>query len=132
MDVIVHTTNKNFDLVLETRGTDILLYNGSRDVTSRAIPAFARFVENKNNLKMLRVLFLQSFKFFTKEDILLRYIGVKQLELRFVVFVRKGMVKDLIERSAIKSYVSIYIMHESGYIHASTSPNQSHFFKLVD
>ena len=72
----------------------------SRDEASRAFPAFARVVDNKNNLKMFRMLFLQGFKFFTKEDILLSYIGVKQFEFCIVAFVGKRMVKDLVERGA--------------------------------
>lgn len=79
----------------------------SRDEASRAFPAFARVVENKNNLKMFRMLFLQSFKFFTKEDILLSHIRVKQFEFCAVAFVRESMVEDLIERGAVM-HVSLH------------------------
>lgn len=80
----------------------------SRDEASRAFPAFARVVDNKNNLKMFWVLFLQGFKFFTKEDILLSYIGVKQFEFCIVAFVGKSIVEDLIERSAVMQ-VSLHV-----------------------
>ena len=73
----------------------------SRDVASRAFPGFARVIENKNNLKMVRMLFLQGFKFFTKENILLSYIGVKQFEFRVVAFVGESMVENLVERGAV-------------------------------
>ena len=68
----------------------------SRDETNGAIPGLARVVKNENNLKVFWMLFLQSFKFFAEENILLRYIGVKQLEICIVVFVREGMVEDLV------------------------------------
>ena len=68
----------------------------SRDEASRAFPAFARVVKNKNNLKIFRMLLLQSFKFFTKEDILLSHIGVKQFESCVVAFVGESMVEDLV------------------------------------
>lgn len=80
----------------------------SRDEASRAFPAFARVVENKNNLKMLRMLFLQGFKFFTKEDILLSYIGVKQFEFCIVAFVGESIAEDLVERSAVMQ-VSLHV-----------------------
>jgi len=59
----------------------------SRDETGGAIPFCARFVKNVDNLKMFWMFFLQGFKFFAEEDILLLYIGVKQLEFCSVVFV---------------------------------------------
>lgn len=74
---VLRTADKNFDLVLEIRRTDMFLNKVSRDVASRAFPAFAGVAENKNKLKMFRMLFLQSFKFSMKEDIFLSYIGVK-------------------------------------------------------
>jgi hypothetical protein len=100
MTNVLRTADKNFDLVLESRRTDVFLNKVSRDEASRAFPAFARIAENKNNLKMLRMLFLQSFKFFTKEDILLSHIGVKQFEFCIVAFVGESMVEDLVERGA--------------------------------
>jgi hypothetical protein len=80
----------------------------SRDEASRAFPAFARAVENKNNLKMFRMLFLQGFKFFTKEDIFLSYIGVKQFEFCIVAFVGKSTAEDLVERGAVMQ-VSLHV-----------------------
>jgi hypothetical protein len=96
MSKVLRTADKNFDLVLETRRTDIFLNKVSRNIAGRAFPAFARVVKNKNNLKMFGMLFLQGFKFFTKEDILLSYIGVKQFEFCIVAFVGESMVEDLV------------------------------------
>lgn len=104
----------------------------SIDEASRTFPAFARVVENKNNLKMFRMLFLQGFKFFTKKDILLSYIGVKQFEFCIVAFVGESMVEDLVERGAVMQ-VSLRVQcARSGNVHASTSSDQSYFVKLVD
>lgn len=104
----------------------------SRYEASRAFPTFARVVENKNNLKMFRMLFLQSFEFFTKEDILLSYIGVKQFEFCVVAFVGESMTEDLVERSAVM-HVSLHMScASSGNVHARTSSKQSYFVKLVD
>lgn len=80
----------------------------SRDEASRAFPALARAVENKNNFKMFRMLFLQGFKFFTKEDILLSYIRVKQFEFCIVAFVGESIVEDLVERGAVMQ-VSLHV-----------------------
>lgn len=74
----------------------------SRDETSGTAPAFARLVQSVNNLKMFRMFFLQGFKFFTEKDIFLRYIGVKQLEFRFVVFIGESMVEHLVERGTVE------------------------------
>lgn len=79
-----------------------------RDKASRAFPAFAWVVENKNNLKMVRMLFLQGLKFFTKKDILLSYIGVKQFEFCVVAFVGESMVEDLVKRGAVMQ-VSLHV-----------------------
>ena len=80
----------------------------SSDEASRAFPAFARSVENKNDLKMIGMLFLQGFKFFAKEDILLSYIGVEQFEFGIVAFVGESMVEDLVERGAVMQ-VSLHV-----------------------
>ena len=80
----------------------------SSDVASRAFPAIARVAENKNNLKMFGMLFLQGFKFFTKEDILLSYIRVEQFEFGIVAFVGESMVEDLVERGAVMQ-VSLHV-----------------------
>lgn len=80
----------------------------SSDETSWAFPALARSVENKNDLKMFGMLFLQGFKFFAKEDILLSYIRVKQFEFRIVVFVGESTIEDLVERGAIMQ-VSLHV-----------------------
>ena len=123
MKNVLRTTDKNFNLVLETWRTDMFLNKVRRDVPSRALPAFARFVENKNNLKIFRMLFLQSFKFFTKEDILLSYIGVQQFEFCVVAFVGESMADDLVKRGAVMQ-VSLQVSSaRSGNVHARTPSN---------
>ena len=131
MTNVLHTAYKNFDLVFEIWRTDMFLNKISRDEAGRAFPVFARIVENKNNLKVFRMLFPQSFKFFTKEDILLSYIGVNQFEFGIVAFVGESMVEDLVERGAVM-HVRLHVTcARSGNVHARSSSDQSYFVKLV-
>lgn len=97
-----HTANKNLDLLLQVRRSDMFLDNVSRDIASRAFPALARLVEEVNDVKGIGEPFLQFIEFLAEKNILLGDVRVEKLEFCLVVLVSERMSDELVEGRAVE------------------------------
>jgi hypothetical protein len=97
-----HTTNKNLDLLLQVRRSDMFLDSFGGDITSRTFPVLARLTEEVNYLKCVGEPFLQLVEFLAEKNILLGDVRVEKLEFSFVVLVVERMGDELVEGRAVE------------------------------